>query len=204
VADHERDDKVKHLELIQAIVSRLANNSFLMKGWALTAALAVFTFAANLRSWPLALIGLLPVFSFYWLDAYYLRQERLFRCLYEAVRKGQVEPFLMDHSPYRANEKCTWRSTLLSITLGGFYGSLAGVGVLITIILIVIGPVRASDAKPAPAAPSSTSPAQSPTPESGNPSSAATGRPSDPTSSAGPNGDGSETPTETRPPQTTG
>ena len=27
---------VKHLELIQAVITRLANNSFLMKGWALT------------------------------------------------------------------------------------------------------------------------------------------------------------------------
>lgn len=27
---------LKHLEFIQAIVTRLANNSFLLKGWALT------------------------------------------------------------------------------------------------------------------------------------------------------------------------
>jgi hypothetical protein len=29
-------DKIKHLEMIQAVISRLANNSFLLKGWSIT------------------------------------------------------------------------------------------------------------------------------------------------------------------------
>ena len=30
------DNKIKHLEMIEAIIERMANNSFLLKGWAIT------------------------------------------------------------------------------------------------------------------------------------------------------------------------
>jgi hypothetical protein len=33
---------LKHLEFVQAVITRLANNSFLMKGWALTVAGAFY------------------------------------------------------------------------------------------------------------------------------------------------------------------
>ena len=43
-SDIERQENVKHLELIQAIITRLASNSFFIKGWALTVAAATFGF----------------------------------------------------------------------------------------------------------------------------------------------------------------
>ena len=38
---------LKHLEFIQAVITRLANDSFLMKGWALTVAGAFYGFAVK-------------------------------------------------------------------------------------------------------------------------------------------------------------
>ncbi|MFJ9559797.1 hypothetical protein ACIRQQ_07115 [Streptomyces fuscichromogenes] len=33
---HLSDQDVKHLELLQSVISRLGNNSFLVKGWCIT------------------------------------------------------------------------------------------------------------------------------------------------------------------------
>ena len=38
---------IKHLELIQGVVDRLANNSFAFKAWAIVLVAAVFAFAAG-------------------------------------------------------------------------------------------------------------------------------------------------------------
>jgi hypothetical protein len=52
------DDHRKHLEFIQGVVTRLANNQFLIKGWSLTVAAALYGFAATHRAWQLALVGI--------------------------------------------------------------------------------------------------------------------------------------------------
>ena len=77
---------VKHLEMIQAVVSRLAGNSFSIKGWSITLVSALFALAAKDANKTYAFLALLPALCFWGLDAYYLRQERLFRKLYEALR----------------------------------------------------------------------------------------------------------------------
>lgn len=91
------DRRIKHLELIQAVISRLGNNGFLTKGWALTVAGALMGFAVSSgRAW-LSAVSLLPTVLFWWLDGFFLRAERIFRCLYDRVRDGddQVPPFFM-------------------------------------------------------------------------------------------------------------
>jgi hypothetical protein len=49
VADPDGADSawLKHLEFIQAVITRLANDSFLRKGWALTVAGAFYGFAVK-------------------------------------------------------------------------------------------------------------------------------------------------------------
>ncbi len=84
------EQKVKHLEMIQAVISRMAGNSFAIKGWSITLVSALFALAANDTNARYAALALLPALCFWGLDAYYLRQERLFRKLYDAVRTGQL------------------------------------------------------------------------------------------------------------------
>lgn len=36
------DNKLKHLELIQGVINRMASNSFKLKGWAVTLASGIF------------------------------------------------------------------------------------------------------------------------------------------------------------------
>jgi len=133
------DAQVKHLEFVQAVIARLANDSFLMKGWALTVAGIILGFAAENRSWRTAAAALLPVGAFWGLDAYFLRQERLFRRLYDAVRRADpgIEPFSMDTRSFLAAVDSWWR-TLWSMTLLPYYG----VVVLAGLALILAGTFR--------------------------------------------------------------
>jgi hypothetical protein len=139
VADHQtlfEESVLKHLEFIQAIVTRLANNSFLLKGWALTVAGVFYGFATKGTSWKVAAIGLMPVVIFWGLDGYFLRQERLFRRLYDCVRRRDpsVEPFSMNTSVC-AGGVPSWGRTLFSRTLSPFYGPIFVIGIMLTAIL---------------------------------------------------------------------
>jgi hypothetical protein len=106
------------------------------KGWALTVAGALYGFAAKQTSWPVAAVGLMPVLVFWGLDAYFLRQERLFRGLYDQVRQPNpaVEPFSMNAAAHAAGVP-SWRRTLLSRTLAPFYGLMFLVGIILTATL---------------------------------------------------------------------
>src|SRR4051812_13165476 len=95
--DGVEPNRIKHLELVQAVVARLAGSSFLVKGWAVTITTALVGFAVSQNESRLAWIAIAPVLLFWWLDAYYLWAERLFRGLHEQVRRSnpKVEPFYM-------------------------------------------------------------------------------------------------------------
>lgn len=93
-----KEDTIKHLEMIQGIITRLAHNSFLFKGWSITilAALLIFAGRNEIQFNCLVLVAfLIPIFSFWSLDAYYLWQERRFRKLYDKVRKKTMTDFSM-------------------------------------------------------------------------------------------------------------
>jgi hypothetical protein len=140
-------DQIKHLEFIQAVIGRLATDSFLMKGWALTISAAIYGFAAQDLNWRISLIGLLPVLSFWFLDAYFLRQERLFRCLYAKVCNKPQTTFSMDTRNHKA--KVPWVRTMFSLTLAVFYGALLAVGIGLTIVSAIHDPSPGTDPKDA-------------------------------------------------------
>ncbi len=96
------NERLKHMEFIQGVVDRMARSSFQMKGWAVTLVSALFVLSASgLTPW-VALVAFLPIICFWALDAYYLRQERLFRKLYEvaASESEDLPPFSMDTRPW--------------------------------------------------------------------------------------------------------
>ena len=115
--------KLKHLEFIQGVINRLATDSFRMKGWAVVLVSALLVLLAREGRIEFAYIGFVPALVFWGLDGYFLRQERLFRALYDHVRalgEGDID-FSMDTSAF----KRTWLSATFSITLVPFYIALA-------------------------------------------------------------------------------
>lgn len=81
------ESKLKHLEMIQGIINRMASNSFALKGWAVTLVAGIFALASKDTDKIYFLIAYVPIVVFWFLDSYYLLQERLFRSLYGKVRQ---------------------------------------------------------------------------------------------------------------------
>lgn len=122
------DKKVNHLQMIQGVISRMANNSFALKGWAVTLVSGIFALASKDSDKMYFLVSYIPVIVFWGLDAYYLQQERLYRALYNKVRTlSETEiDFSMDVSLAEFhNEKTKYCSCLASKTIKWFYFPLA-------------------------------------------------------------------------------
>ena len=115
----------------------MANNSFLLKGWTVTIVAALFALAAQNANLKFVVLAFFPVVTFWILDSYYLRQERLFRGLYNNIRAKKEKPveteaqFSLDTKGIENVDG--WARTMISKTILIFYGMN-----LITIIVVVI------------------------------------------------------------------
>jgi hypothetical protein len=115
------EKKLKHLEFIQAVINRMANTSFMLKGWSITIIAGLFAFSANERAIAVLWLGVLLTLVFWYLDSYFLWQERLFRSLYDHVRtlpENQVD-FDMDQMSFSKSR--SFLKAVFSMTLWPFY-----------------------------------------------------------------------------------
>ena len=93
-------NKLKHLEMIQHIVNRMASGSTFLKGWTVIFVAAVLGFVLKDSKPSGVWITIIPTLAFWVLDGIYLRQEKLFRKLYDKVRvleDGEID-FSMETS----------------------------------------------------------------------------------------------------------
>lgn len=114
---------VKHLEMVQTIINRLGNNSFLLKGWSMTIIITAMVLVAryDMQNPCIILSFIIPILGFWILDGYFLCQERLFRKIYDEVRCQSDTDFKMDVVKYKNKPKGSLVSALFSITLIIFY-----------------------------------------------------------------------------------
>lgn len=119
-------NKIKHLEMIQTIINRLASNSFFIKGWSVTIVSALFALAAKESNSQFVFISYIAVFMFWILDGYYLSQERRFRKLYDHVRENleMDSDYSMDTKKLDNDDYIMWSTSLLSKTFIIFHGIL--------------------------------------------------------------------------------
>jgi hypothetical protein len=117
----------KEIDLIQGCINRMASNSFMLKGWTISLVAVVLALTED-RANPLFLLCciFIPLLCFWYLDAFFLRTEKMYRKLYEWVleerKKGNVE-YQYDLNPHRFNnavESCC--RIMFSKTLSVFYG----------------------------------------------------------------------------------
>lgn len=80
---------IAHLGFIQAVISRMGSNSFLLKGWSVTLVAAIFALSAKDADQRFVMMAYFPILIFWILDAFFLHQEKLFRKLYEEVASGR-------------------------------------------------------------------------------------------------------------------
>ena len=127
----------KEIDLIQACITRMANNSFLLKGWVVSIIAVILALADKaLEPALLSAVVLIPLFSFWYLDAFFLRTEKMYRKMYEWVlqkRNSEDSTYLYDLNPHRfsADVESSWK-VMWSITLRWFYGipTLITIGVI--------------------------------------------------------------------------
>ena len=77
------DNKVKHLEFIQSVITRMAHNSFMIKNWCITITIALLAVSSKIDNIVFMVVSVFTTIVFWVLDAYYLQQERRFRVLYD-------------------------------------------------------------------------------------------------------------------------
>ena len=123
--------KLKHLDLIQNVITRMAHNSFLLKGWAVTLVGAMFALSSKDIGGGITVIAMLLVVMFWMLDAYYLSKEHLFRLLYDEVRVKEPDDIDFSMTPTQTNSSYTDLVVkLTSPTQMSFYGVLVLIIVL--------------------------------------------------------------------------
>jgi len=126
---------LKEVEVIQGIINRMAFNSFLIKGWTITlVVVALLLKGAKHQVW----IAFIPLFVFWFLDAYFLWQERMYRKLYDwvTINRLKSEENLFNMNAYRFKDEVQTKiGIMFSITLGWFYGSIAVLIIVYSIFL---------------------------------------------------------------------
>lgn len=149
------DDRRKHLDYIQAVVTRQSAASSSAKSWLLPIVTATFGFALTQDSWPLAALGLVSVALFSYLDANYLRSEKRFRRLYNTVAQSRrmvphftLDPADADDPPAGGvPEDSKWRAFARdyipewdiwrSWSILPFYSALAAIGIGVVIVAAI-------------------------------------------------------------------
>ena len=133
--NNRKDFLLKEVDIIQTIITRMANNSFLIKGWMIT--IVVITLLLKVTN-DLSWLAWVPLILFWGLDAYFLRRERMYRKLYKWVVKNRLtdDTNLLDMDAKRfENDVDSFSKTMFSNTLLGLYG---GIFAFVTIYETVI------------------------------------------------------------------
>ena len=117
--------KLKHLEIIQSTIARMAANTFMLKGWCVTLIAALCAIAIQDDRSRVYLLAYIPIFCFSALDAYYLWLERRFRDLYDSVRHvdSTAIDFGMQTTQF-AKKRGGYFGAFFSLTVLLFYGTL--------------------------------------------------------------------------------
>lgn len=119
-----------HLQIYQNIISRMAANSSAAKTWCITLVSAILVVVADKGKPDLALLALLPIVLFMFLDGYYLLMENRFRETYSAFVKKLHENKLIVEDLYAVRPDKNNTEYVLKVTFSysiwPFYIGLAG------------------------------------------------------------------------------
>ena len=126
------EKKLKHLELIQGVITRMSGNLFTLRGWMITIVVGLSALFLEFNRNELQIILVFVVLIFWLHDAYFLSLERSYRYLYDKVRGLNEESvdFSMNISEFSNLRKTSIWYCMLSGTLVYFYSA--------TMTLIVI------------------------------------------------------------------
>ena len=136
------EEKIKHLEFIQNVITRMNTNSFQIKGWNITIVSAILAIFASTKNNYFLLTAIFPSVIFWFLDTYYLMQERKFRGLYNDVagisdNPKEIKTFAMRPDLYTKDTdiKYSFWNVFWSTTIWKLYLSII---ILLTVFFIYL------------------------------------------------------------------
>ncbi|WP_407342005.1 hypothetical protein [Pengzhenrongella phosphoraccumulans] len=118
------NNKIQHMQFIQAVIARMAANSFQFKGWSITIAAGLAAFAAIESRTALLVMVLVSTVLFWGLDGYYLWLERCFVALYNAVAAMTEDQVDFSMKPDKTGAALAWVRTCFRPHLAIFYGAI--------------------------------------------------------------------------------
>ena len=130
-----------HLNIMQGVINRMAENSRSCKVWCVTLVAATLVLVARTGEPQHALIALVPTLLFLFLDSYYLALERAFirsqNAFVAKLHRGELEPAdIYRVIPSGMGLPLVGRCLLGSVSIWPFY-LLVTVTVLLTWLLII-------------------------------------------------------------------
>jgi hypothetical protein len=123
--DKTADLWLKYMDMVQAIIARLANYGATLKNYCVTLVTAICGFSVTLQRPLVAVIALMPILVFALLDAQFLRNERRFRRLYDMTRKSDWATMPSFEINLTNAPKVGYWSCLQSWSILAFYAPLA-------------------------------------------------------------------------------
>ena len=138
---HDSAAVQKHLEIMQGVINRMAENSRSCKVWCVTLVAATLVLVARTGEPQHALIALVPTLLFLFLDSYYLALERAFigsqNAFVAKLHRGELDSSdLYRVVPTGMGWRLVGRCLLGSVSIWPFY-LLVGVTILLTWLLII-------------------------------------------------------------------
>ena len=139
--NHESSAVQKHMEIMQGVINRMAENSRSCKVWCVTLVAATLVLVARTGEPQHALIALVPTLLFLFLDSYYLALERAFigsqNAFVAKLHRGELgSSDLYRVVPTGMGWRLVGRCLLGSVSIWPFY-LLVGVTILLTWLLII-------------------------------------------------------------------
>ena len=139
--NHESSAVQKHLEIMQGVINRMAENSRSCKVWCVTLVAAILVLVARTGEPQHALIALVPTLLFLFLDSYYLALERAFigsqNAFVRRLHRGELEPVdVYRVVPTGMGWRLVGRCLFGSVSIWPFY-LLVTVTILLTWLLII-------------------------------------------------------------------
>jgi len=122
------ESKKQHLEFIQNIITRMNTNSFQIKGMTITIVAALLAIYASTTNVVFIFLSIAPTVLFWFLDSYYLQQERKFRGVYNNVcglkNDVVIKLYEMPIQKFKGRQYC-FCNVFFSKTIAWLYGTIA-------------------------------------------------------------------------------
>ena len=104
------NNKIKHLDYIHNTINRMSSISFIIKGWTISIVSILFIFSDGKMNKKMIIVTVLAVIVFWYLNGFFLQQERKFRGLYNKIRLLSDEKidFSMSTEEFNGGKYSIW------------------------------------------------------------------------------------------------